>query len=152
MNNELITLILCFGCAVATLGLYFAFKQYFTTKKEEKTENSEEEEELVLPLSVYDSIVKLLQEINVLLATISELNVLIEKNAEIRPTLEEASEYTDFEYIKIWKKAYVNQLQLKYVFFKDIYALYRNCLASESRNKFDRFVVEIQDFMLDNRV
>lgn len=150
MSNDLITLILCFGCAIAIMGFYFAFKQYFVTKKGEKEESSEEE--LILPISVYDSIIKLLQEINVLLATISELNVLIEKNAEIRPTLEEASEYTDFEYIQIWKKAYVNQLQLKYTFFKDVYALYRNCLASESRNKLDRFVVEIQDFMLDNRV
>lgn len=151
MSNDLVTLILCFGCAVATMGFYFAFKQYSVAKKREKEESSEEEE-LILPISVYDSIIKLLQEINVLLATISELNVLIEKNAEIRPTLEEASEYTDFEYIQIWKKAYVNQLQLKYTFFKDVYALYRNCLASESRNKLDRFVVEIQDFMLNNRV
>lgn len=141
--EQIIVLLLCFGCACIILLLYNHFKKHDTICNEST--------EVTMSLNSYNNIVSLLKELNRLVSLIKEINILIEKDVEIYPcVLADTKEHKSSEYLTVLKQEYLNQLGIEYMFFKDVYLGYKDCFPAQSKRSIDNFSNSVQVFLDDN--
>lgn len=100
-------------------------KQVQKSVKELSNNSNIQQQTVNVSIALYTDLINIFKEGLRYVATIEELNLLIDNNAEIQPTIlhncSKEHDYKYFETLLIWKKSYLQQLNLYYQYMKDIY-------------------------------
>ena len=126
------------------------------TRKPTKPIKQPKQQPIVIPLSLYNNLCGVMEKLIQIKATVQEINNLIERNAEVPYNILKdskiGSEYLSFDVLNIWKKSYMDQMNMYVDLFDNIYQNVRVSLPFDTRVIFDEKLNDVKSFCRDNTI
>lgn len=150
---SIIILIIADLCVI--YSVFYRYKKYRNKYLESlnnknittNTPNTQQRQNMTIPL--YNDLVKIFKELIQHVATIEEINILIEQKAEVTANLIQNTDldYVSFDNLLIWKESFLRQLDLYFIFARDVFNSVSYLLDINSKQEFIKQLGYVGNFI-----
>ena len=102
-----------------------------------------------ITIPLYNDLVKIFKELIQYTATITEINILIEQKAEVPANIIQNTklDYVSFDNLLVWKRSFLRQLDLYFIFVRDVFNSVSYLLDINSKQEFIKQLGYVGNFI-----